>query len=227
MRGPTISAAATIEAERLVKARLRRRLAYFHRYLLAKARSKEIEKLLPILERTFEHPWVAGVEVEIQFWPSNRSRIARLWPWYEHAAGQQTQWDAPVTATVFRRRRGKKKMALCMSFYLVRQTVHIAQLQGMLGTDPPKELRAWAKMYIDACRTFARQVNLRAVKVLRAERHLSYRDPYVNPYLSESRENALQRIRRHMLLLYDTNALDLGFVPDGDWLTWKNSEPAP
>jgi hypothetical protein len=205
-----------------------RRLTYFYRYLLAKARSKQIEKLLPIIEKSFEHPWVASVELTVEFWPSNRSRWARLWPWYEHSAGPQTQWDAPVTVAVFRRRRGKKKMALCMSLYVARRTLYIAQLQGILGTDPPKELRAWAKMFIESCRAFARQTGLRAIKVARAETLYSYRNPYLNPLLlPESRDNALKRIRRSMQLLYDANALELGFVPDGDWLKWESSESTP
>ena len=32
--------------------------------------------------------------------------------------------------------------------------------------------------------------------------------------------------RRDMELLYDKNALELGFVPDGDWLKWTNPEVA-
>jgi hypothetical protein len=32
-----------------------------------------------------------------------------------------------------------------------------------------------------------------------------------------ARQNALSRIRDSMTRLYDENAADLGFLPDGDW----------
>ena len=66
-------------------------------------------------------------------------------------------WDAPVTVSVFRKRRGKERQALCMSLYIRSGILYIAQLQGVPGTDIPAELRPWPKMFIEACRKFARQ----------------------------------------------------------------------
>jgi hypothetical protein len=43
----------------------------------------------------------------------------------------------------------------------------------------------------------------------------------VHNSLQKARENTLRRIRRSMHLLYDTNALELGFVSDGAWLKWE------
>jgi hypothetical protein len=78
-------------------------------------------------------------------------------------------------------------------------------------------------MFIETCRTFARQEGFREVRVPRAESLYSYRNPFLNSQLlPESRNNALIRIRRNMKLIYDANALELGFVPDGDWFKWKN-----
>ncbi len=107
-----------------------------------------------------------------------------------------------------------------MSFYLVKGTICIVQIQGIAGTDAPKELRAWPRIFIEACRTFARQESLREVRIAKAETLNSYRDPHLSPYLlPEARAHALQRIRRNMKLLYDTNALELGFVSDDAWYT--------
>jgi hypothetical protein len=49
-------------------------------------------------------------------------------------------WDAPVAISVFRRIRGKQRPALCMSLYVTRRTLYIQQLQGVCGTDVPRDL---------------------------------------------------------------------------------------
>jgi hypothetical protein len=74
-------------------------------------------------------------------------------------------------------------------------------------------------------RTFVRQENLREVRIPKAETLYSYRNPFLNSeLLPQAREVSLQRIRRNMGLLYDKNALDMGFVSDGEWLKWKNTD---
>jgi hypothetical protein len=136
---------------------------------------------------------------------------------------QPMGWDAPIAISVFRKRKGKLKRALCLSLYLSNRTLYIGQLQGVVGTDPPAALRPWARMYIEACRKFACQEKLREVRVPTAKSLYSYRNPSINRTLPpEVRLDISQRIRRDMELLYDTNALDLGFVPDGDWFRWQN-----
>jgi len=204
---------------------LRRRTQFFVWYLLARAHSTKIARLLPIVEKSFEHPWVAGVELGIRFWPGHAS-LARLRAWNRHHLPRPPMhWDAPVTVSVFRKRRGKRRQALCMSFYLVKSSLYIKQLQGVSGTDAPKEIRFWPKLFMEACRVFVRQEQLKEVKVPRADALYSYRNPFFNPQLlPEARERAVERIRRNMELLYDANALALGFVPDGAWFKWENPD---
>ena len=48
---------------------VRYRILFFARYVLAKSRSKALGKLLPMIENSFRHPWVAGVQLQIRFWP--------------------------------------------------------------------------------------------------------------------------------------------------------------
>lgn len=127
-------------------------------------------------------------------------------------------WDAPITVSVYRERRGKKRQALCMSFYIAGNVLYIAQIQGVSGTDVPKELRAWPKIFMEACRTFARRESLQAVMVPKAATLYSYRHPFLRAdLLPLARQNALGRIRDRITVLYDKNALDLGFVLDGQW----------
>jgi Domain of unknown function (DUF4118) len=131
-------------------------------------------------------------------------------------------WDAPVTVSIFRKRRGKERQALCMSLYIHSGILYVAQLQGVPGTDLPKELRAWPKIFIEACKQFARQQGLREVKVPKASTLISYRYPYGRT-ITEDLKKAVPRIRRNMELLYDSNALQLSLVPDGDWFKWQNA----
>jgi hypothetical protein len=213
------------ERERLPTQIMRRRWRFFVRYLLAKSNSRSIARLLPILRRSFEHPWVARIELRIRFWPGNETSLDRLWRLYKSTPKQSMHWDAPITISVYRARRGKQRQALCMSLYLVKDILYIGQIQGIAGTDAPKELRAWPKIFIEACRTFVRQENLREVRMPKAKTLYSYRNPFLNSeLLPQAREASLQRIRRNMGLLYDKNALDMGFVSDGEWLKWKNTD---
>jgi len=83
-------------------------------------------------------------------------------------------------------------------------------------------------MFMEACRKFAYQEGFKEMRVPRAASLYSYHHPYVRPeLLPEARERALQRIRKSMEMLYDANALELGFIPDGRWFKWMDPKIAP
>lgn len=128
--------------------KLLRRWRFYARYLTAQVRSRQIQRFLPILVEAFNHPWVAEVELKIRVRPGNETTAGRLWRMYKSLPAQSMHWDAPITVTVFRERRGKKRQALCMSFYITRGALYIAQIQGIWKTDVPKELRAWPKILL-------------------------------------------------------------------------------
>ena len=215
-------AAVNREVDRTAIGAFRRRLRYACWYVEARKHSKLIAKLVPIIESSFDHPWVAGVELKIRFWPGNETRVGQLWRLYKSLPKQSMHWDAPVTVSVFRQRRGKKRQALCLSMYLVKHVLYVGQIQGVAGTDAPKELRDWPKLFIESCRTLARQEGLRGVWIPKADALYAYRNPGLSSQLTaKARENALRRIRRSMELLYDTNAIELGFVSDGAWFKWE------
>jgi hypothetical protein len=195
-----------------------RRTYFFVQYAYATAKSNSVARILPILEKFFEHPWVAEVELRIRFWPGQE----RVMLWAKNHQ-RPMHWDAPITVSVFRKKRGKKRLALCFSMYVIGDALNIKQIQGVSGTDVPNELKAWPRIFMEACRTFARQETLREVRVPRANSLYSYHTPSLNPELvPDSRKRALERIRSNMELLYDANALELGFVPDGAWFKWPN-----
>jgi hypothetical protein len=61
------------------------------------------------------------------------------------------------------------------------------------------------------------------VRISRADSLYSYHTPGLRQdLLPAARQRALERIRKNMKLLYDANALELGFVPDGGWYKWTN-----
>ena len=197
-------------------AKVCRRTQFFVRYIFAKSRSKALGRFLPIIENSFRHPWVAGVQLQIRFWPGH-GLVERSF----------MHWDAPVAISVFRRIRGKRRPALCMSLYITRDTLYITQMQGVSRTDVPRDLGSWPKLFMEACRTFSYQEGFREMRVPRAASLYSYHHPYVRPeLLPDARERALQRIRKSMEMLYDANALDLGFIPDGRWFKWINPKKA-
>lgn len=205
----------------------RRRIAFLFHYLLARARAKSINNgLLPIIEKSFDHPWITRVELKVRFSPGRETTLNRLWRLFKSLPMDDNlmHWDAPVTVSIFRKRRGKERQALCMSLYIRSGILYIGQLQGVAGTDIPEGLRHWPKMFIEACKRFACQQELREVRVPRASTLASFRNPYGrSEMLTEGRIKSVPRIRRNMELLYDKNALDVGLVPDGDWFKWQNA----
>jgi hypothetical protein len=189
------------------------------------AGAKSIKRLLPIIEKSFDNPWVTRVELGIRFSPGKATKPNRFWRLFKSPPKNNLiYWDAPVTVTVFRKRRSKERPALCMSLYIRSGVLYIAQLQGVAGTDVPAELRPWPKMFIEACKKFACQQGLREVRVPKASTLGSFRFPYGRAKtLTEDLKQAVLRIRRNMELLYDRNALQIGLVPDGDWFKWQNA----
>jgi hypothetical protein len=217
-----------LEARQGAISSLYRRIVFLHRYLVAQTHSGPIHKILPILERSFRHPWVAGIELQVRFWPGRENNFHRLLRRHEDLPGRSMNWDAPVTISIFRRRKGKKRQALCMSFYLANGSLCIAQMQGVFRTDVPADLRSWPTLFLRACQTYARENGLRDVRVPQARTLYSYQHPFLIPdALPDRREETLQRIRRNMELLYDGNALALDFEPAQGWLIWENSSNAP
>jgi hypothetical protein len=201
-----------------------RRTHFLVQYMLARIQLQTIRKLLPIVERTFEHPWVVAVELKVR--PGHGREKARFWN--RNRPVSNMQWDAPITISVFRSKQGKKWHALCMSLYVIKDNIYIKQLQGVSPTDAPSALREWPKMFIQACQDFTRQQAFKTVRVAKADYLYSYHNPYTNVYLSpHCRERAIKQIRQNMELLYDASAAQLGFVSDGNWFKWTNSEVVP
>ena len=111
-----------------------------------------------------------------------------------------------------------------MSLYATRRTLYIQQLQGIAGTDVPRDLGcAWPKIFMEACRNFADKEGFEEMRVAQAASLYAYHYAGVRPDLvPDARERALQRIRTSMEMLYDANSLELGFIPDGRWFRWIN-----
>jgi hypothetical protein len=203
---------------------VRRRLAFLLHYLLARANAKSVYRLLPIIEKSFHGPWVTRVELNIRFWPGGETTLHRWWRSFKSLPRSDfMHWDAPVTVSIFRRRRGHERQALCLSLYIRSGILYIGQLQGVSRTDIPEEFRPWPKMFIEACKKFACREGLREVRVPKARTLVSFRYPYGrDKSLTEGLKKAVLRIRRDMELIYDSNALQLGLVPDNDWFKWHN-----
>jgi hypothetical protein len=86
---------------------------------------------------------------------------------------------------------------------------------------------AWPKIFMEACRNFACQEKFKEIRVAKAASLYAYHYPFVRPgLLPDARERALQSIRKSMEMLYDANALELGFIPDGRWFRWINPKIA-
>jgi hypothetical protein len=204
------------ELDRSVFGTFYRRWHFLVQYIYARAQSKTVARLLPIVEKSFDHAWVSGVSLRIRFWSGRVPVRLRLRNPKRHMI-----WNAPITVSVFGGER--KRPVFSFSMYLVGDAVNVKQIQGVSRAGVPNELREWPKMFMEACQTFARQEALREVRVPRADSLYSYHTPPLNPkLLPDSRARALERNRSNMQSMYDANALELGFVSDGAWFKWLN-----
>src|ERR1700756_3326842 len=123
-----------------------RRIAFLFHYLAARVQSKSIRRLLPIVEKSFDHTWIARVDLNIRFSPGRETRLYRLWRLFKCIPRSDLMhWDAPVAVSIFRKRRGVERQALCMSLFVRAGILYIVQLQGVVGTDVPKDVRPWPK----------------------------------------------------------------------------------
>ena len=57
---------------------VRRRVAFLFHYLLAMVGSKSINRLSPIIEKSFDNPWVSRVELNVRFWPGRETKLHHL-----------------------------------------------------------------------------------------------------------------------------------------------------
>ena len=206
-----------LPVDRSLKARFQRRLKFFLQYLRAIVGAKKIKRLLPVVEAHFAHVWVADVQLQLRFLAGQEKQ--------EHS----THWDAPITVTIFRKKKVLPRPALCMSVSLQGNSLYVRQLQGVPRIDIPKDLRNWSERFVKACKVFAGQENFREVRVPKASSLYSYRSPSLRQQnlTEEVRRQTLSRIREKIRLHYDQTAIAEGFVCDGDWFVWKNPNFRP
>src|SRR5262245_40746557 len=91
-----LAANKTLEISRSSLAKVRRLMQYFVRYILAKSQSQTLGMLLPIIENSFRHPWVAEVQLQIGFWPTRGLPLR----WNANRERSLLHWDAPVGIAV-------------------------------------------------------------------------------------------------------------------------------
>jgi hypothetical protein len=184
-------------------------------YRLSLKHEQAIAKLLPIVERCFEHKWVGSVELKLR--PS---------PGYDTVLGKKVperpmHLDAPVTVTVLRKRRGRKRQALCMSFYVLGNTIYVKQLQGVRGQDVPVELRSWPALFVASLQKLACNEKFKEIRIAKARTLGSYRYPDAKGTARETIEQVVARIHKNMQSHYDGTARTLGFIEKRRWWIWR------
>ena len=153
----------------------------------------------------------------------NETKFGELRRVYKSLPAQSMHWDAPIAISVFRERKGRKRQALCMSIYLVKDVLYIRQIQGIAGTAAPKELRDWPKILEDACRTFVRQEGLEEVRLPKAETlySLSQSSRQFAAHAKRARKNSKRKSNKVWSCYIMSNAEQLGFMSRWRLVTWQ------
>jgi hypothetical protein len=136
-----------------LQGKMLRRWIFLCRFIAAKRNTNTIQRLEPILAKSFEHEWIAGVGVGFRFWPGAEDRELRI-PWSENKfllrlrvlpwrkQGCPADWGAPITVTVSKKGQDETtKTVRYMSLFLKGGVLHIVQLQGVPLIEMPKGLR--------------------------------------------------------------------------------------
>ena len=225
-----------IQVEDSLTGKFVRRWNFLCRYLRARSQFDTFRRFQPILDRHFDHEWLAGTAVRLRFlhgkedreicvpWSGGKYLFRLRWlPWREE--GSTANWSEPVTITVFKKGKdgGPRETVRYMSLFIKDRILHITQLQGVPLIEMPKGLRDWAERFVKATMEFAQQENFRAILLARAESLYSYHHPYIRRFLPpEVQERDLKRIRANVELHHNQTAITLGFKPADDWYQWLN-----
>lgn len=187
-------------------------------YRLSLKHEQAIAKLLPIVERCFEHQWVASVELKLRPSPGHDTVLGKKVP------ERPMHLDAPVTVTILRKKKGRKRQALCMSFYVLGNTIYVVQLQGVRGQDLPAELRSWPALFVTSLQKLASNEKFKEIRIAKARTLGSYRYPDVKRTARETIEQTEARIRKNMQSRYDGTASTLGFIERRRWWVWRTPD---
>jgi hypothetical protein len=103
-----------------------------------------------------------------------------------------------VTVMVLRERKGRKRQAFCMSFYVSRIIIYVVQLQGVRGQDVPVELRSWPMFLVASLQKLACNEKFKEIRVAKARTLRSYRYPDAKGTARETIEQIVARIRENM-----------------------------
>ena len=180
-------------------------------YFLCRLNAGKLPALKQAVMAHFDNPWVAGVDVQL-----------RPYGGTDFTVKYSVYWDAPVAVSVARKTKRGERLALCMSCYLIGDTISIRQLQGVFALDIPPDMRNWPEMFCEACRTFAMKENLRHVRIARAQSLYSFRKPEIKAEDPVEVEAIKARLRERMIGHYNETARKLGFVERGGWFEWSN-----
>jgi hypothetical protein len=188
------------------------RIQFWSWYHLSRRQKSRISLLGDIVQKHFDHPWVTNVEVQI-----------REYAGFQGAHKTSIHWDAPVTITVSRTRRRRKRQAVCMSLYVMGNVICIIQLQGFFAIDIPVPLRNWPTRFVEACQELAINNHFKEVRIAKAHSLECYRGPLIRGAKTEADlEAAIEGVRTRMRFHYDGTARELGFADRGNWFVWAN-----
>ncbi len=229
-----------LQTENSLAGKVYRRWKFTWHYLLARSQWKMLQRFEPIVAQCFQHEWLAGANVALRLLPGDEDReivvpwpgdgkkyLFRLRPLPWRKQQSPAKWAAPITVTIFKHGKssGPPETVRYMSCYLHNRVMQIVQLQGVPLIEMPKGLRDWAERFVKAAMEFARQENLSAVWIARAESLYSYEHPGLWPHLApELRQREIQRIRDHIESHHNQTARNLDFQLDGDWFKWANPD---
>lgn len=225
-----------VSLEKSLMGKVVRRWNFLSRWARARAKWEMVRRFEGVLAKQFEHEWLAGVSVQLRFWPGREEREWRVpwrggkylmrlrWmPWREE--GCMADWGGPIAAAVYKKGKdgGRREMVRYMGMFVKDGYVHIAQLQGMPQIEMPKGLRDWAARFVRAAMAFAKEEGLKGVCVARAESLYSYHYPYIRSFLPvEVQERELKRIRGQVEVHHNETAEGLGFEVGEEWYVWRN-----
>ncbi len=128
-------------------------------------------------------------------------------------------WEAPIVFLV--QLNDGTSLGLAVEFR--GSVLCVRQMQGTKGADIPREINHWPLIFMRACIDFAKQNNLREVRLYRADQSGFYWHPVAIPYENgEQWSVAVANLQRRMRQRYDGTAYNLRMIMTRRYGFWTN-----
>lgn len=180
---------------------------HFLRIYLNEHKEQTVQFLHYLLKEFSEFDYFDGYSMALIYGPGKSEQENNL-----------VCWETPLGYALWH----KNRPAVAMGIEIKHGMLCVRQLQGVRGTQLPKELRTWPKLLVRAAMKFATDSGLRGVRLYRAHMSSFYWAPDFgyDVLTPDQYKERLVAHRDRMRARYDGTARKMRFLMKKNWGEW-------